>query len=211
MIKSFVIASILSCYAIFLSKTYADDTKCYFPDIPSFSEGKTLPNGQPADLSFADYRTLNPQGAALLLRCAKTLYKNADLSQFNDTSRKRLDRTMNTTWQEHDTSATAQKDGYIALGGSSKIGSANDLGTMIIGPDKKLVAIGLLFNEKDGVGDNEPLNYFSSNFLFIYYFTPFEDKKPITISKISMIIDTINKNIYDRYVLNNEYFIGSRF
>ncbi|WP_148301331.1 hypothetical protein [Asaia prunellae] len=209
MLSLFTVMFSIFSLLIYSSKSYAEETKCYFPDIPSFFEGKTLPNGQPADLSFADYRTLNPKGAALLLNCAKTLYKNADLSQFNDASRKRLNRTMDTTWQLHNTAATAQKDGYIALGGNSDIGGANDLGTMIIDSHKKLVAIGLLFNTRDRIDENEKNNYFYANFLFIYDSSDFVDKKFIAINEMDSILNIINENTYGTFVFGNKYFLGS--
>ncbi|WP_336946065.1 hypothetical protein [Asaia sp. HN010] len=211
MIKLLTIMSMLSSVLIIPIKLHAEENKCYFPDIPSFLEGKILSDGRPADLSFADYRTVNPKGAALLLSCAQAMYNGANLSQFNDASRRRLDRTMETTWQTHDTIATVQKDSYIALGGSSKIGSANDMGTMIIGPDKKLVAIGLLFNNDDKIDENESVNHIYSNFLFIYNSSAFVEKQDITINEMHSILDSINKNIYGLFVIGNEYFVGTNF
>lgn len=211
MFRLLLVISLIFSVLNFQKKLRAEERNCYFPDIPSFSNGRNMPDGRPADLSFADYRTLNPKGATLLLSCAQAMYKKANLSQFNDASRKRLDRTMKTTWHDHDTSATAQKDGYIALGGSSEIGSANDLGTMIIGPDKKLVAIGLLLNNVDRIDDNTPLNHVYSNFVFIYDSSPFTEKKEVTIGEMQSILETINRNIDELYVFGNEYFIGPNF
>lgn len=198
----------LFSFIIFSSGTHAEETKCYFPDIPSFSEGKKLPDGSPAELCFADYRIVNPKGAALLLSCAQNMYKNANLSQFNDASRKRLDRTMKTTWQHHDTAATARKDGFIALGGSSDIGRANDFGTMIINQDKKLVAVGLLLNKVDLIDDSVPLNYINSNFVFVYSPRAFADNQDITISEMQSILDIINPGVNGTFIFSNEYFVG---
>ncbi|WP_162922179.1 hypothetical protein [Asaia bogorensis] len=210
MIKLRMIMSMLAYALIFPGNLHAEENKCYFPDIPSFIEGKILADGRPADLSFADYRTINPKGAALLLSCARAMYNRANLSQFNDASRRRLDRTMETAWQTHDIIATVQKDNYIALGGSSKIGSANDMGTMIIDPDKKLVAVGLLFNNDDKIDASEPANHIYSNFAFIYDSSPFVEKQDITINEMHSILELINKNIYGLYVIGNEYFIGPK-
>jgi len=210
MTKIYINISIIFSMA-FSSASYAEERKCYFPDIPSFSEGKTLPDGSPADLSFADYRILNPKGAALLLSCAQTMYEKANLSQFNDASRKRLDRTMKTTWHDHDTAATAQKDGYVALGGSSEIGRANDFGTMIIAPDKKLVAIGLILNEVDRIDESVPVNFINSNFVFIYNKQAFAEKQDISIQQMNYILDIINPGINGTFIFSNEYFISQKF
>ncbi|WP_406586295.1 hypothetical protein [Asaia lannensis] len=210
MSKIIFITAAMCLLLTFSSKPYAEENKCYFPDIPSFSEGKQLPNGSPADLSFADYRIVNPKGAALLLSCAQAMYRNANLSQFNDASRKRLDRTMRTTWQRHNTAATAQKDGYIALGGSSELGSANDLGMMIIDPDKKLVAIGLLLNDVDRVDENDKGNFIYSNFVFIYNSLPFADKQDISIPEMQFILYIVNPGLNGTFIFSNEYFVGPK-
>jgi len=117
---------------------------------------------------------------------------------------------MNTTWQRHNTAATAQKDGYIALGGSSEIGSANDLGIMIIGPNKKLVAIGLLLNDVDRVDENNKGDFIYSNFVFIYNSHPFSVEKDITISEMQSILDIINPGLNGSYIFSNEYFLGPK-
>lgn len=208
MIKLRMIMSMLAYALIFPGNLHAEENKCYFPDIPSFSEGKKLPDGSPAELCFADYRIVNPKGAALLLSCAQNMYKNANLSQFNDASRKRLDRTMKTTWQHHDTAATARKDGFIALGGSSDIGRANDFGTMILDQDKKLVAVGLLLNKVDLIDESVPLNYINSNFVFIYNPRPFADGQDITIPEMQSILDIINPGVNGTFIFSNEYFVG---
>lgn len=208
MSKPIFVMFFICSFLVFPSKPRAEDTKCYFPDIPSFSEGKKLPDGRPAELCFADYRIINPKGAALLLSCAQKMYKNANFSQFNDASRKRLDRTMKTTWQSHDTAATARKDGFIALGGSSNIGRANDFGTMIIDQDKKLVAVGLLLNKVDLIDENDPSDYVLSNFVFIYNPRAFYDNQDITIHEMQSILDIINPGVNGTFIFSNEYFVG---
>ncbi|GBR02470.1 hypothetical protein AA102526_2842 [Asaia lannensis NBRC 102526] len=116
---------------------------------------------------------------------------------------------MSTTWHNHNTGPTAQKDGYIALGGSSELGSANDFGTMIIDPDKRLVAVGLILNNVDRIDESVPVNYVNSNFVFIYNSPMDSDNEYITVNEMHSIIEKINHHINDQYIFGNEYFMRS--
>ncbi|GBQ15135.1 hypothetical protein AA21291_2070 [Swaminathania salitolerans LMG 21291] len=118
---------------------------------------------------------------------------------------------MKTTWHDHDTSLTVRKNEYITLGGSSQLGSANDIGTMIISPDKELAGIGLLLNNEDRTDQVIPLNHVTSNFVFIFNFRDEPVNHQITINEMQAILDLINDNSSGFYYFRNEYFIKSSF
>gem|GEM_PF-1900178 len=208
MIKSMIIIYLVFSHTIFLSKSYAEARNCYFPDIPSFIKGKTLPTGRAADLSFSDYQTYNPKQAALLLRCAKNLYRNADFKNFDEEMRRRLDRTMAHAWEDHNSGPSSTIDGYITLGGSSKSGADIAMGTFIIGPDKSLVAVGLNLNNLEVVDEDHFSNGVFSGFVFIYnYYSEYKNK--IKMQTMENILNSIQDNFGDIYHYKNVYFLRS--